>query len=189
MTQLMPEKITTKGLSDHFRKIAENYIKAFNENRPYTNEQQFYLLFIRRIANSCASSQLLSANAEFADAKIVIRSAFESLILMGYLAQNPKKISEFKADDEIIEFKYLFSLVKQGKYDFETLYKHFKKMSDSAKGKLKINGTPDSWKANKFTFFKKVEDAFADFRQVKPLAQKTASHLKSLNERSFLDFN
>jgi hypothetical protein len=185
----MVETITTEGLLENFRKILGAFTCVINECAPYNAEQQKFLLFTNKIIQNCASSQLLAAYACYGDAKILIRSSFETLVLMAYIAKYPEKFEEYKADHEISEFKWHMYLVRIGKRDFHGFCRHYyENLSEKAKVKLKVKGSPEVHKKNPIQFFRKVEDVFQDFRAWKPLSQQIYNLSKDLKKSNFLDF-
>ena len=184
------QEITTDGVFERFKKIAEDFIDIIDNQKLYEQGGQHYLMLANKIIRNCVCSQFLSAHGQFGDSKILIRSAFESFVLMGYLAKYPEKIKEYEADNEIANFRYLFLFVKQGKESVDNLYYHYiNTLSGEARKKLKVKGNIDATGHNHFNFMRKVQNAFDETRQVKPLAQKTLTHLLKLKEDNFLNFS
>lgn len=83
----------------------EENIKAVNYN---TKPKILIYTFLQKIISNVKSANMLVQKGKFNEAKIILRGAIETEILIVYLAYFNEKIDEYLEDSQILDLKNLF---------------------------------------------------------------------------------
>lgn len=108
------EKITTEGMQDKFHEVAGAFYEFVEQNHDFKNNNLELILILNKILSNLQKACLLWSQAFFNEAIIILRSAFESLVLFEYLVYFPSKIIELKEDNIIASFKNIYGYYKRG---------------------------------------------------------------------------
>lgn len=110
----MRKEITTQEIQDKFKIIYEMFIDVICKNEDFRNNNKELCLLLNKINSNMSAVILLLSKAMFNESRIIFRSLFESVVLFAYLIEFPKEIKQYRLDDLIAEFHYLFLAYKRG---------------------------------------------------------------------------
>lgn len=71
-----------------------------------------YFVLIKKIISNASAANNLISNGYFKEAKIVLRSAIETVILITYLSQFPRKVEDYLDEAQILKIKNNFIIYK-----------------------------------------------------------------------------
>lgn len=113
------QSLKTHKLLETFHQEMGKIIFYFNqcvESVQYDSKEKlvFYVL-IKKIISNATSANILIYEGLINEAKIVLRSAIESVILVTYLSQFPDKIKDYLDEAQIIKIKNNFIVLKNMK--------------------------------------------------------------------------
>ncbi len=183
-----------------FCKEMENLIYFFDQiiNTINFDSKNLIVLqvFIKKIISNADAANKLIFEGHIKEAKIVLRSAVESVILITYLSQFPEKIDDYLDEAQILKIKNNFIVYKNMRegepidVNGKTITKEelsaenkrcFNLIQDSAKNKiLKELGIKD-YEIDSLNF-KKVDKYFTNFR---PQFMRYEKMFKELDEIGF----
>lgn len=108
--------LNTHNLLETFHQEMGKIIFYFNqcvESVKYDSKEKivFYVL-IKKIISNATSANILIYEGQINEAKIVLRSAIESVILVTYLSQFPNEIDDYLDEAQIIKIKNNFIIFK-----------------------------------------------------------------------------
>lgn len=177
----MEKEITTKGFQDKVKLIAHDFVEFVNSNREFHENNLELMLLLNKISSNIQAATLLSSRILFSESKIILRSAFETLVLFEYLLEFPKKLENYKEDNIITEIQNIYGFYKRGYLTYEKLIEIYDKLSINLKTQIPFKElTPNgviSYNTNLLdTYFKGYRDGF------KPISQKTLYMLDELKK-------
>ena len=165
----MKNQATTQGLQEKFQDITETYHKFLINSNLGENDSIFKLI-LAKILTNLSSANLLWSVGRCYDAFIILRSAFNSLILFEYLISFPDKVETYKIDSEIAQFKNVFGYFERGFLPIEGLTECYLVLSNKTKARLKLTIDP---KTNILKFkLDKLKKSLEDQKLNRSLTQK-----------------
>lgn len=169
----MKESITTQGIQNKVKNIAQEFVVFVNSNKTFHDTNGELMLLLNKISSNIQAAMLLSSRMLFSESKIILRSAFETLILFIYLIEFPKEINHYKEDNLISEIKTIYMCYKQGFAKLQDVINCYEKY----KNKFSLNILP----------FEKIDDKEIEkyFKSHKPLSQKTTFMIGKLKARNY----
>ncbi len=196
----LEKELKTHNLLETFHQEMGKIIFYFNqcvESVKYDSKEKlvFYVL-IKKIISNATSANILIYEGQINEAKIVLRSAIESVILVTYLSQFPEKIDDYLDEAQTIKIKNNFIVLKNTresepidiygntctKEDLVNENKRcFDEISQRAQNKI-LTGL----KLKEFNItdenFNKFDKYFTDFR---PLFMKFDKMFRELDDKGF----
>lgn len=174
-------EITTKGFQDKVLKIAKSFIDFVNSKKEYHDNNIELMLLLNKINTNIQGATLLASYGMFSESKIILRSAFETLVLFEYLSNFPDKIEQYKEDNIIAEIQIVFGFYKRGYATYEKLVEVYDKLTSDLKTKIPFKQESEHGVISYNTellekYFKGYRDGF------KPLSQKVLFMLEELNK-------
>lgn len=168
--------------------------KILDMNKIQSKEQMLLFTLIKKIISNATAANILIYDDYYNEAKIILRSAIETVVLIAYLVQFPNKIDEYLLDSQIIIVKNHFIVYKSTRdgeksdidgfiYRKEELAKNveyqFSLLSNDAKKKILVGTKLDNFVLNNETvnsidkffkthrsFFQKLEDMYKELNSV-----------------------
>ena len=112
----LEKELKTHNLLETFHQEMGKIIFYFNqcvESVKYDSKEKlvFYVL-IKKIISNATSANILIYEGQINEAKIVLRSVIESVILVTYLSQFPEKIDDYLDEAQITKIKNNFIVLK-----------------------------------------------------------------------------
>lgn len=115
----LKQALETNNLLDAFHQEMGKLIFYFDqdvESVVYdTKEKYIYYVLIKKIVSNATAANILIYEGRLNEAKIVLRSAIETVILITYLSQFPNKIEDYIDEAQIIKIKNNFIVLKSNK--------------------------------------------------------------------------
>ncbi len=112
----LEKTIKTHNLLETFHQEMGKIIFYFNqciESAKYDTKEKLVLyVLIKKIISNVTSANILIYEGQINEAKIILRSAIESVILITYLSQFPEKINDYLDEAQIIKIKNNFIVFK-----------------------------------------------------------------------------
>ncbi len=169
-----------------------------------TKELQIFYVLIKKILSNASAANVLIYEDYINEAKIILRSAVETIILITYLSKFPNKIDEYLDDSQILKIKNNFmgyKNIKEGEICDITKHKYtkeelalenehcFEKITPTAKQKI-LRGI----KLEKFSItennFKQIDNYFTNiFRPQFMKYEKMYTGLDDFKITKNYDFN
>ena len=177
----MKESITTQGIQNKVKNIAEEFVVFVNSNKTFHDTNGELMLLLNKISSNIQAAMLLSSRMLFSESKIIIRSAFETLILFIYLIEFPKEINHYKEDNLISEIKTIYMCYKQGFAKLQDVINCYEKY----KNKFLLKILPFEKIDNKEIKNNNEKEIEKYFNSHKPLSQKTTFMIGKLKERNY----
>lgn len=113
--------LKSHNLLESFHREMGKIIFYFNqcvESVKYDTQEKLVLyVLIKKIISNATSANILIYEGLINEAKIILRSAIESVILVAYLSQFPEKIDDYLDEAQIIKVKNNFIALKNMRYD------------------------------------------------------------------------
>lgn len=143
--------IDTEIFHQEMGKLIYNFYKIVETVKYDTRELLVFHFLIKKIISNATSANILIYENQINEAKIILRSAIETVILITYLSHFPNKINDYLDEAEILKIKNIFIKFKSLKdkelidtkgniHSIEELIaenkKCFDKIQDSAKSKI-----------------------------------------------------
>lgn len=108
--------LKTKNLEEVFHQEMGKLIFYFNqciETVQYdTREKYIFYVLIKKIISNATSANILIYEGYINEAKIVLRSAIETVILIVYLSQFQNKVDDYLDEAQIIKIKKILLFLK-----------------------------------------------------------------------------
>lgn len=177
----MKESITTQGIQNRVKNIAEEFVLFVNSNKTFHDTNGELMLLLNKINSNIQAAMLLSSRILFSESKIILRSAFETLILFIYLIEFPKEINHYKEDNLILEIKTIYMCYKHGSAELQDVINCYKKYKNKFSLKILPFEKIDN-KGRKNIGENGIEKYFKSY---KPLSQKTIFMIDKLNETNY----
>lgn len=177
----MNKEITTDGIQEKNKKIVQGFIEFVEQNKDFKDNNTILVLILNKINSNLNSAVFLSTYLMFNEAKIIIRSAFESLVLFEYLLEFPEKIERYKKENLISGFHGFFNFYKRGFLDKKGLIEAYNSYGHEIREKIPFEDVSNT---GLITYNdKKLEEYFRGGRKgFKPLCQQVNMMLKELKE-------
>lgn len=173
----MDKKITTKQIQDKFIKISEHFISVISEHNNFTSDHTELCLLLNKVNSNITAIIYLISKTMFNEACIIFRSLFETTVLFVYLVQFPDKIEQYRLDDLIAEFHFLFLSYKRGYVPISHLIEPYNILIDEFKEVIPFEEVS---KGGIVTYsVEKLENYFKS-RNSKPLSQQTSKLIRDL---------
>ena len=177
----MKKEITTEGIQDKNKEIVQGFIEFVEQNKEFKDNNTILVLILNKINSNLNAAIFLSTYLMFNEAKIIIRSAFESLVLFEYLLEFPQKLERYRIEDFISSFHGLFNFYKRGFLDKKGLIEAYNSYGQEIRKEIPF---ADVANTGLITYNdKKLEEYFRGGRKgFKPLCQQVNMMLKKLKE-------
>ena len=173
----MSKKITTEQIQNKFNKISENFVSIVSNFDNFTSEHTELCLLLNKVNSNITAIIYLISKSMFNEACIIFRTLFETTVLFVYLTEFPEKIEQYKLDDLIAEFHFLFLSYKRGYIPINYLIEPYNILIKDFKEVIPFEDVSD---AGIITYnIKKLENYFKD-RKSKPLSQQTIKLINDL---------
>lgn len=178
----MKKEISTEGIQEKNKAITQGFIEFVEQNKDFKDNNTILILILNKINSNLNSAVFLSSYIMFNEAKIIIRSAFESLVLFEYLLEFPEEIEKYRIEDLIAGFQGLFNFYKRGFLDRGRLITEYNSYELAVKEKIPFE---EITAAGIITYSdKKLEEYFNGGRKgFRPLSQQTQKMIKILGEK------
>lgn len=98
-------------------KIIFYFNEILNKNKIKTLEQEVLFCLVKKIISNSTSANILVLEGYFNEAKIILRSAIETVVLIAYLVSFPEKTTEYIETSQILRLKNNFISYKTVKTD------------------------------------------------------------------------
>lgn len=176
----MSKEITTKAFQDKVKKIAGEFVEFVNSNKEFHDQNYELMLLLNKISSNIQAATLLSSRMLFSESKIILRSAFETLVLFEYILEFPNELQHYKDDNIITEIHTIYAFYKRGYAKFQDVINICEKYKTTIKTKLPFiieqkNGV--------VTYETTLLDKYfggKDRKSFKPLSQKTSFMINKL---------
>lgn len=172
----MNKEITTKGIQDNFKKISENFTTLISNYKNFTSDYTELSLLLNKANSNISAIIYLTSKAMFNEACIIFRSLFETVVLFIYLVEYPNKMEQYKLDDLIAEFHFLYLSYKRGYVPISYLIEPYNILIKDFKEVIPFEEISD---AGIITYNMDKLDKYFKSRESKPLSQQT---IKLINE-------
>lgn len=110
----MSKEITTEELQLKIYNIAKSFVDYVQEDKSFEENNIELKLILNKINSNLQKSAWLWSKAAFNEAYIILRSAFESLVLFEYLVYEPDALTKYKNDNILCEFQNLLGFYNRG---------------------------------------------------------------------------
>lgn len=200
--------IDTEKFYQEMGKLIYNFDKIVETVKYDSRELLVFYILIKKIISNATSANILICENQINEAKIILRSAIETVILITYLSRFPNKINDYLDEAQILKIKNNFIVFKSLK-DGEPIYiegntcskkellvenkKCFDTIQDSAKFKI-LNATKlkefiiTEENFNKIDkFFKNFKPEFMRYEQMYKELDNTGFRLNDVFEYSLRD--
>ena len=109
----MVKVIEAEKIQKKFAEIINVFVNSFKDNDIFSEDKIILEILLLKISSNVDAANILCTNRRPYEAKIIIRSAFESQVLLEFLIHHPEKINEYKYETQISNFKDCFALYKR----------------------------------------------------------------------------
>jgi len=172
--------ITGNELEKRFKEIMQAYIISFKDNEKLKKDYLELKLILFKIASNLQAANLLWAKAGYNDAKILLRSAYESMVLFEYLINYPDETKTFNEHSKICEFNNIFSYFKRNYINIEELIKIYNSLETNIRMQIPFENI--SKKGIISYDVHKLEKFFIS--QFKPISQKVHFMMSQLKKKN-----
>lgn len=177
----MKKEITTDGIQEKNEEIVQGFIEFVEQNKEFKNNNTILVLILNKINSNLNSAVFLSSYIMFNEAKIIIRSAFESLVLFEYLIEFPQEIERYRIEDLISDFHGLFNFYKRDFLDKKKLIEAYNSYEQEIREKIPFEDV--SGNGLRIYNDKKLEEFFSGGHNgFKPLCQQVNMMMRKLKE-------
>lgn len=180
--KVMPTKeISTDGIIKSYYEIAKSFVEYIKAGTIFKKNDIDYKLLLSKINDNLQTATSLWAKGTFNEAHIIIRSAFETLVLFEYLVEFPNEIKKYKTDSAIAEFHNVFCFYRRELLNEEAIISCYNSLPENIQKEIKFlekkNGVivPN---------FQKLEDFFYNHKY---LCQKVHHMIRKLKEAKSLN--
>lgn len=175
----MKNIITTEQIQEYFSDISKEFVRTISKHNNFINENVELTLLLNKINSNITAIIHLISIAMYNESCIIFRSLFETVVLFEYLVEFPSKIEQYKQDDLISEFHYLFLSYKRGLVPIEYLIEPYNILINDFQKIIPFEEKSD---AGVITYnIKKIEEYFSGRRNsFKPLSQQTLKLISEL---------
>lgn len=132
------KEISTDGIIDSYYEIAKSFVEYIEAGDIFKKNDINYKLLLHKINDNLQNSTGLWAKGTFNEAHIIIRSAFESLVLFEYLVEFPNEIRKYEIDSDIAKFHNTFCFYRRELLNEEDIITHYNNLSKKAQEKIKF---------------------------------------------------
>lgn len=137
------------------------------------------MLMLNKISSNIQAATLLSSRMLFSESKIILRSAFETLVLFEYILEFPNELQHYKDDNIITEIHTIYACYKRGYAEFQDVINICDKYKSTIKTKLPFIVE----RKKDVTYETKLLDKYfggKDHMSFKPLSQRTLHMIDKL---------
>lgn len=188
--------ISVKDFCNEMGRLIYYFDQTINTIRFDSKALVVYLTLIKKIISNADAANKLILEGHIKEAKIILRSAVESVILITYLSQFPEKIEDYLDEAQILKIKNNFIIyknIREGEpidVNGTTITKEelsvenekcFNSIQEQAKHKILKGIGVDAYKINDSNF-EKFDKYFTNFR---PQFMKYEKMLKELYNVGF----
>ena len=175
----MENIITTLGLQNKVKNIAKEYIKFVNSNKNFHDNNFELMLLLNKIISNIQAATLLSSRMLFSESKIILRSAFETLVLFEYLLEFPKELCRYKDDNIISEIQTVYACYKRNFATFQDVVNACEKLEPQLIFPLSLKNNKNGIVTYDESTFEQYFNG-KDRKSFKPLSQKVMYMLEKL---------
>lgn len=176
----MKKTITTEGIQSQIYELSKSFVEFVEKNTKFTKDTIELKLLLYKINSNIQRAALLWSRGIFLESKIIIRSAFETLVLFEYLIYYPDKVQIYKNDNLIINFQNLFGFHIRGYCKTQKLIKAYKTLPKHIRDIIPYKTTNN---VKPFYDVDKLKDYFSGGRNgFRPLSQRTIYMIEELKK-------
>lgn len=125
-------------VSKNIRDLNYNLLDAIADVTNKSTLKDFYRFLIRNIVYKLRDFCDLYTRSAIESANIILRAAFEEIVVFEYLLNKPEYIEKYKSDSEIEEFKLSFEMFLDGFVSKEELSSKYQELSEYSKNSIEI---------------------------------------------------
>ena len=104
--------IDTEKFYQEMGKLIYNFDKIVETVKYDSRELLVFYILIKKIISNATSANILICENQINEAKIILRSAIETVILITYLSHFPNKINDYLDEAQILKIKNNFIIFK-----------------------------------------------------------------------------
>jgi hypothetical protein len=128
--------ITTEESMDLSKRLIDQVQNEIKNDYEVTEDNTIHFLFFNKIINNFLGACLLSAHCKYPEARILIRTAFETLVLMTYYIKYPTKIQDYYSEEKVGGLEFLIRLYEMKQKDIEEIKEYCITKLDSGAKKI-----------------------------------------------------